>query len=718
MVPPPETQSAHAVGFSATILSVCEAPAIETIKAAQRYAIAGEGHAPADWCAASPCTGPAFPQSPSEWAATTYFRALPRFPSVVRMRVWFVLLIGLIPTAAALAPIVDGPILDEDALLPLVAPASNAPWAREVVANLPRATAINDADGDKVWDDLEQRFVTSPLQALGVVVTFTSGTETADGLAAARAAVPTLEPVHEFHIVPGFSAHLTLHDVHRIAALDVVRQVEYDDPAVPELETATAMFGADFVVDGAGFTGDQDGNEATYTTDDVVIAILDTGFDGQHVDLAGGKIVHFEDFADDPQAEPYDDGGHGSHVAGIAAGPGAGDARYRGVAPGAAILGLKIVGSQDTEATTIKAYEWLVENKERFGVDIATISFGFGFTTDGTSALELAIDKVWEAGIVCFKSNGNSGPGAGTTTVPGGARGIISVGSMLDAAAGPEPVGITATAPALGDAGFLLSSYSSRGPTTDGRIKPDLVAPGQSIMSIDAGTTDGYVSLSGTSMAAPFAAGTAALMLDANPALAPDEVRELMQATAEDWGAEGPDIDYGAGRIQVDRAVEAALEHAGHNATLSVPIHPFHIAHAGDLAAPFSEFSIDVNDTTHPFAVTTIVEGALVQLTILDPEMTPIASLDAPTVRQHQLGFNAETTGTYTVRLVGEPGAAWVADVSHGVVPEGVAVPSFSGILESASEAPEGVDENAPAASLVLAVVALAVAALLAVRRR
>src|SRR4029078_2548929 len=93
----------------------------------------------------------------------------------------------------------------------------------------------------------------------------------------------------------------------------------------------------------------------------------------------------------------------------------------------------------------------------------------------------------------------------------------------------------------LGPGGFYLASFSSRSLTTDGRIKPVVVAPGVSVTSVAADTTSGYAIYSGTSMATPFVVGVSLLMRDANPSLTPQQIKDDMTSTAEDWGPAGAD---------------------------------------------------------------------------------------------------------------------------------------------------------------------------------
>ena len=280
--------------------------------------------------------------------------------------------------------------------------------------------------------------------------------------------------------------------------------------------------------------------------------------------------------------------------------------------------------------------------------------------------------------MVVFKSTGNGGPDRRTITVPAAARGIIANGAMVDPLGDENPSATGAL-----DLGFALASFSSRGPTTDGRIKPDLTATGVSIMAPQAGTEDGYVAFSGTSMASPFAAGTAALVLDANPQLTPDEVRDVLTSTAEDWGLQGADVDYGWGRIQVHEAVAEAARRAQLPAEIQGPETPFHEARAGSLDGTTTlppgaaEVSFEIEDTSQPLAATVIVEGDLFQAIVEDPNGDRVTSLttSTPGARQHNVGFELTDEGAYTLTLIGEPGAPFTVDLSHSTAGATIQVP-------------------------------------------
>lgn len=609
----------------------------------------------------------------------------------------------------------------------LLAPVGSDLAAIEQTMRLPAATWYNDRDGDKVFDSLTSRLAASPLAPQPVIVTFVHGVDPDAALDAVREAAGAIEVRHHFRHVGGLAADLTLPQAMAVAALPEVRQVEWSQPGEPELDTATLHTGVQ-AVRGIGVDGSRDGL-ADITGEDVVIAIMDTGFDGAHVDLQG-KFLRFIDWADGgAEKAAYDTDYHGTHVASIAGGLGKGDAKFLGVAPGAAFVGFQITGG-DTKANAIASIDWMLEHRNHTRIDVSTISFGFGVTTDGTDALELAMDKAWAAGIVTFKSNGNSGPEAGTTTIPGGARGILGIGNMFDD----------------GEGGFRLSSSSSRGPTVDGRVKPDLAAPGSMIMAASNGTGNGYQALSGTSMASPFAAGTAALLLSVDPSLKPDDVRRILMQTAHEWGPGGVDSEYGAGRIDALRAVQlAAVERATRDgwtyeelARFDVPAPPTTEHASGELNAQERTATFVVEAAGQPLAVTVIHNASALSVPnpalggtaaaaraivvqVIGPDQQVVGTVSqGPTSRQQTFSFTAGQAGTYTIEvrgLVGEE--ALVYDVAAGLAPTALPnlIPDRATYVGALDDAGEQVEE-APSASLGLSIALLAAVALLVARRR
>lgn len=146
------------------------------------------------------------------------------------------------------------------------------------------------------------------------------------------------------------------------------------------------------------------------------------------MDLDGGKIIGWKDWVNN-RAEPYDDHGHGTHVGSIIAGTGEGNPLFRGVAPGAALVGLKVLDSNGSGSLSnvAAAVDWCVENKERYGIRVISMSLGTSGTSDGTDAVSLAVDSAVERGLVAVVAAGNSGPNRFTIGSPGAAQRAITI---------------------------------------------------------------------------------------------------------------------------------------------------------------------------------------------------------------------------------------------------------------------------------------------------
>ena len=296
-------------------------------------------------------------------------------------------------------------------------------------------------------------------------------------------------------------------------------------------------------------------SEYGYDGTGVTIAVLDTGVRGDHEGLndmddeltigceqpepdplnpnpieidCDPKISAFFDAvvtnSEQPARESYDSGTHGTHVAGIAAGTGGGQeapdgSKYVGVAPGAWVINILACCDGDIQ-DIIEGAQWAIENKDTKGIDILTSSLGeqqleIHFDNDGSSAWSQQMDAVAASGIITFLSAGNEFGGAtfaGCNTIdsPGDANLPITVASL--------------------DKDLGLAIYSSRGYTSDGRVKPDVSTIGSNIMAPDAATSDGYTSKSGTSMATPLMAGIAALMVEANPDITHEQVKSIISS--------------------------------------------------------------------------------------------------------------------------------------------------------------------------------------------
>ncbi|MCX6677746.1 MAG: S8 family peptidase [Methanothrix sp.] len=268
----------------------------------------------------------------------------------------------------------------------------------------------------------------------------------------------------------------------------------------------------------------------SYTGKGVTVALIDTGADSDHIALAG-KIVAFKDFVNN-QTASYDDNGHGTHCASLVAGE-----KGTGVAPGASLVVIKVMDRDGAcyLSDALKALDWCLENKDRYGIRIISFSVGGESPSDGTSLLDEACNKMVEKGLIMCVAAGNSGPSASSIVIPGDAENVITVGAV--------------------DSTGTIFELSSRGPTVKGDTKPDLVTLGVNVVSALAGSKSGKSAVSGTSMAVPQVSGAAALLLEAKPDLEPADVKRVLLKTADDLGASGRDNVYGYGALNLTGAL-------------------------------------------------------------------------------------------------------------------------------------------------------------------
>ena len=274
----------------------------------------------------------------------------------------------------------------------------------------------------------------------------------------------------------------------------------------------------------------------------VGVAILDTGV-FLHPDLEN-CVYGFRDFLKKKQ-QPYDDNGHGTHVAGMIAGSGTASAgRYQGVAPGAQLVCLKVLDQRGNGyvSEVLAGLRWVRQNGSQYGIRIINISVG-SFTPKGMSedsALVRGVDAAWDAGYVVVVAAGNNGPAAHTITTPGISRKVITVGCADD----DREVEV---------AGNRMVDYSGRGPTDACICKPDIVAPGSRIVSCNL-RRNGYRFKSGTSMSTPLVAGAAALLLEQNPDMTNRDVKLRFKERAVDL--ELPRNQQGWGALDIGRLLE------------------------------------------------------------------------------------------------------------------------------------------------------------------
>jgi serine protease AprX len=374
-------------------------------------------------------------------------------------------------------------------------------------------------------------------------------------------------------LIGGQVVELTNAQLRKLADLPAVESVHWDRPTGGRMNRSAVVIGARAVQENMGLDGAGVG-----------VAVIDTGVTSWHDDLTyrgfnpsvrvvnGQRVVAFVDFVNG-RTTPYDDNGHGSHVAGIIAGNGYDSYGARaGVAPAADIVSLKVLDSHaaGSISNVIAALGWAVANKAAYNIRVINLSVGAAVTESYmTDPLTLAAKRAVDAGIVVVTAAGNLGKNAqgqiqyGGITAPGNAPWVLTVGAYSH----------QGTVTRVDD---VMAPYSSRGPSAiDFGAKPDVVAPGTGIVSLAVpGSTlystkaayllngmvstayKPYLSLTGTSMAAPMVAGTAALMIQADPKLTPNLVKAIIEYTAQNYGYDA--MTQGAGFLNARGAVQLA----------------------------------------------------------------------------------------------------------------------------------------------------------------
>jgi serine protease AprX len=468
--------------------------------------------------------------------------------------------------------------------LSLPAPASAASSSGPRRTTAPVA-ALRDLNGNGLGDVLENRMHGKPLDTRFDVVVTTDGTV---GVADSRRAVGAFRVLRRLPIVDGFSATVSGGQARALARMPGVERVEANVTVRATMDAARSDFGVDRAREDLGLTGA--GVEA---------CVLDTGADPNHEQLDSKTIV-FQDFVSSA-ADPYDDHGHGTHVASILLGDGVGGpnaAKFGGVAPAASLVAGKVLDANGSGTTDdiVAAIEWCAA---RPSVDIISMSLGSIFGSDGTDALSQAVNAAVADGKVAVVAAGNSADAPYTIGSPGAAAGAITVGAAADWSAAPGASNHSD--------GVHLAYFSSRGPTLDGRTKPDVVAPGVTITAAEQGTAAGYVTYSGTSMATPFAAGAIALALQAEPGWTPAQVRSAIEDTAQDRGAPGMDNHWGAGLL--DAYALGALAKGMPGEVTAFPAHTHVSASVADDGLWTYQFALGSGDLGVPIAATILVDG-------------------------------------------------------------------------------------------------------------
>lgn len=408
-----------------------------------------------------------------------------------------------------------------------------------------------------VSPDLQARLNVNPTHR--VVVTF------ADRSQISRLSTLTSQ-VLPMKALPMAGALLTSAQVRQVAQWDGVESIYFDAPLKYFNYDAGEITNGHKVHDQLALTGKG-----------VTIAVLDSGVDATHPDLPqGSKVIQNVKLVGDLgvagvsawlENVPNTDtsSGHGTHVAGTVGGTGQAslnDKRrpraHDGIAPDSTMVGLG-AGEAISILYALMGFDYALANREKYGIDIITNSWGSSAGAyDPSNPINKASYEAYRQGMVVAFAAGNDGPGDNTLNPYAVVPWVINVGS------GTKAKG--------------LSDFSSRGIEGDFYQHIDLIAPGSSIISTRAPNTPlpltgpvvdpgnptynlHYATLSGTSMATPFVAGAAAVLLEANPNLSPDEIEDILVGTATPMNL--PYHAVGGGYINVLAAVDKASQMPG-----------------------------------------------------------------------------------------------------------------------------------------------------------
>lgn len=370
----------------------------------------------------------------------------------------------------------------------------------------------------------------------GAAVSIIASTDGPAAARAERAAALGLEVVWTYGIIDGFSAKGTPDEVLALAHEPWILGIEDDAPVQALMDVSTRDIEATKAW-AAGYRGAG-----------VTVAVIDTGIETTDFDLADAVVGCVSLVLGIELPECDDTDGHGTHVAGSVASR-APD--YPGVAPEAMLVAVRVLhaAGAGTESDVIAGMDWVAQNKDTVSPPIRVATMSIGDVDpgcgDGRDASARAADALVARGVTFTVAAGNAGHKKCTVDGASAAFNVITVGAADDRDT-PDP------------SDDRLADFSSAGPTKDGRLKPEVVAPGVGIWSLFLGPT--VARLDGTSMATPHVAGLAALLLDQNAALTPADVKARVTSTTLRPSAAPtlPQEDWGHGLVNACRALAVA----------------------------------------------------------------------------------------------------------------------------------------------------------------
>ena len=407
-----------------------------------------------------------------------------------------------------------------------------------------------------------------PDETVGIIVQKTVKDTQVESLVARLGGAVT----EDLYIINAFGATLPAKAVLELAQADGVRWVSLDAPMV---ETACTQCVDTTNLKNAyvqAIRANRLWNESPYLQGQGIgVAVVDSGVNPQqdlYTVMGVNRLVAAVAYNGGYNQSVYDGYGHGNHVAGIIGGNGSrSNGAYIGVAPMINIVNVKVSDDQGgaTALNVIKGLQWINDNKAKYNIKVVNLSLNSGVPASyNTDPIDAAVEILWFNKVVVVVSAGNRGKNA--LYPPANDPFVIAVGATDD----------KGTASITDD---VIASYSGSGTTTDGFKKPDLLAPGTNIVALmanpngvlatahPANVVNGiYFRMSGTSMAAPMVAGAAALLLQDEPNLTPDQVKYRLMATAnKTWP--GYNAKVGAGYLDVYAAVKGTSNTSANTGT-------------------------------------------------------------------------------------------------------------------------------------------------------
>jgi len=401
--------------------------------------------------------------------------------------------------------------------------------------------ALPQAEGGNVQPILRQMAASQPETVVGLIVQKAGSGQSPEKLVRLLGG----EVTKDLRIINAFAAELPAGEVERLAGDPGVRWISFDAPVIRQggpdepIETVN-LLNAYILAIGADALWAEG-----YQGNDVTVAVVDSGvrwnFKGKKSDLnysdsRRSRVLYSESLSTD-STNVHDEFGHGTHVAGIIGGNGAlSDGAYIGVAPRVNLLNIKVSDAYGAgyESDVVAGLQWIYEHEEEYRIRVVNISLNSSVPQSyHTSPLDAAVEILWFNGMVVVVSAGNNAVDHnGILYPPANDPFVITVGAIDDR--GTFDTGDDVLAP-----------FSAQGKTEDGFFKPDLVAPGSNIISLSPGrgaritrehwdhrVGKYYFRMSGTSMASAVTSGAVALLLQAQPELNPDQVKDRLMNTA------------------------------------------------------------------------------------------------------------------------------------------------------------------------------------------